>query len=137
MVGVRPVRVSMMLAAALLPSVVAGPALAAPPGEMSVAEFLPRAERLMAKGMGAVFSSDLKPVVNEMKAIGPAYRADLAVARAAGRTDLGCPPPKGDKRMRLGADKILGYMRAVPPERRATTTVKAVFYDMMRKNFPC
>lgn len=91
----------------------------------------------MAKGMAAMFSSDLKPVIGEIRAISPAYRADLAVARAAGRTNLGCPPPKGDKRMRLGADKILGFMRAVPPERRATTTVKTVFYEMMRKSFPC
>ena len=125
-----------LAAAALLPSL----ALAAPVGEMSVAEFLPKAENLKAKGMAAMFSSDLKPVVAEMKAIGTGFRADLDRARAGGRTDMGCPPPKGQgkgKGVGIKADEIFAVLRAVPPAQRATTTVKSVFYAMMARRFPC
>lgn len=126
-----------LLAAAVLPSA----ALATAPGEMSIAEFLPKAEALQAKGMGAMFSSDLKPVMAEMKAVGTSYRADLAQARAAGRTDLGCPPPKGspppEGRKRMSPNELLDALRVVPPAHRATTTVKTAFYAMMRRRFPC
>ena len=119
--------------------ILSSPAYGAPLGEMSIAEFLPKAENLKAKGMAAVFSSDLKPVMAEMKAIGTSYRADLERARAAGRTDLGCPPAKGQapKGQGMKVDEIFAVLRAVPPERRATTTVKATFYDLMARRFPC
>lgn len=128
-------RLLIAAAAAMVAGVLPSSALAGPPGTMSLAEFLPRAQALQKKGMGAMFSSDLKPVIAEFKAAGQAYRADLDVARAAGRTDLGCPPPKG--KAKITPEQIMADFSATPPAERATTTTKTAFYRMMRKRFPC
>lgn len=102
---------------------------------MTVADFLAKAEALKAKGMGAMFSSDLKVVTNEFKAAGTAYRADVDKARTAGRTDLGCPPPKGS--VKMSSNDIMAEMSAIPAAQRASTSVRTAFYRMMAKRFPC
>lgn len=99
---------------------------------MSVADFLTKVAVLKAKGMGAMFSPDLKPVMAEMKSVSADYRADLAKAP---RGELGCPPPKG--KARLGSDELIGEFSAVPVAQRGTTSVKSAFYAMMKRRFPC
>ena len=99
---------------------------------MSVADFLTKIEKLKTKGMGAMFSPDLKAVVNEMKTVSADYRADLAKAP---RGELGCPPPKG--KVKLTQDEFMGAFTAVPPAQRATTSVKSVLYATMKRRFPC
>lgn len=118
----------LMVAAALI-------ALPAAAQAMNVAEFLTKTEALKAKGMGAMFSSDLKLVVREFKAAGTAYRSDVDKARAAGRDDLGCPPPKG--KAKLTPNQIIADFATVPVAERASTSVKQAFYAMMRRRFPC
>jgi len=102
---------------------------------MSVAEFIAKGEVLKAKGMGAMFSPELKSIMTELKATGTSYRTDLEAARAAGRTDLGCPPPKGKGRMTQ--QEFTTAFAAVPLAERATTSVKTVFYRMMKTRYPC
>ena len=99
---------------------------------MSVADFLAKIERLKAKGMGAMFSPDLKAVANEMKVASADYRADLA---RAPNGELGCPPPKGQ--VKLSQQEVMNAFTAVPIAQRATTSVKTVLYDTMKRRFPC
>lgn len=108
------------------------PALA---NAMTVAEFLARADALKAKGMMAMMSSDLKVVRGEMQAATTAYRAEVDAARANGRTDLGCPPPKGQAK--IGSDAIMADFAAIPKGAQARMTVKSALYDVMRKRYPC
>lgn len=99
---------------------------------MSVADFLAKITALKAKGMGAMFSPDLKLVVNEMKSASADYRADLAKAP---RGELGCPPPKG--KVKLTQEEFMGAFTAVPVAQRSTTSVKSVLYAAMKRRFPC
>ena len=107
----------------------AGAALAMP-----VSEFLPRAERLKAKGAAAMFSSDLRPVMAEVKRVGRAYRADIEAARAAGRPTRSCPPPKG--KSKLDADDFLRHLRAIPAAERRMDMTEA-FHRYMARRYPC
>lgn len=102
---------------------------------MTVAEFLTRADALKAKGMMAMMSPDLKVVRGELQAATTAYRTDVDAARAKGRTDLGCPPPKGQAK--ITSDSIMADLAAVPKAAQARTTVKSALYDVMRKRYPC
>jgi hypothetical protein len=117
--------------------IVAGALLALPmaANAMTVAEFLAKAEALKAKGMMAMMSSDLPVVKGEMQAATGSWRADVDAARANGRTDLGCPPPKGQ--VKLSSDVIMADLAALPKAVQAKTTVKAAFYAAMLKRFPC
>jgi len=113
-------------AAALLAALAPSFALA-----MTTGEFVAKADKLKAQGMMAMMSSDIGLLQNEMKAVGLAYRADVTAARAKGRTDLGCPPPKGQVKME--SSQLIATFRAAPPG----TPVKTAFYRMMAQRFPC
>ncbi len=115
----------------------AGALLALPVGvnAMTVAEFLAKADALKAKGMMAMMSSDLPVVRGEMQAATTAYRTEVDAARAKGRTDLGCPPPKGQAK--LSSDIIMADFAAIPKPAQARTPVKVALYDVMRKRYPC
>jgi hypothetical protein len=102
---------------------------------MTVAELMTTAAALKAKGAGAMFSPDLRRVVGAFRTAGTDYRADLERARAAGRTDLGCPPPKG--KVKLKPADVMADFAAIPPAQARTTSVKTAFYAMMAKRFPC
>lgn len=110
-------------------------ALPVPAQAMSVADFLSKAAILKAKGMGALFEPELGQVKTEIESVSTAYRADLAAQRAAGKPPHSCPPPKG--KARLTSDDFLKEFQAVPPAQRATTSVRQVFYGMMKKRYPC
>lgn len=102
---------------------------------MTVAEFLAKAEALKAKGMVAMLSSDIGLLRGEMKAATSTYRIDVDAARAKGRTDLGCPPPKGQ--VKVDSDMVMADLAAVPKAVQAKTTVKSAFYAAMARRFPC
>jgi hypothetical protein len=117
--------------------VLAGTLLAMPiaASAMTVAEFLAKAEALKAKGMMAMMSSDLPVVRGEMQAATTAYRTDVDAARAKGRTELGCPPPKGQAK--ISSDTIMADLAAIPKAVQAKVSVKAGLYAAMAKRFPC
>ena len=101
---------------------------------MSVAEFLAKARALQARGVLSVLSPDVALLRNEMLGISAAYRADMAAARAAGRKPHSCPPPKGQ--VRMTAAQMLAELERIPPARRGMS-MKAAFYDYMKRRFPC
>lgn len=102
--------------------------------EMSVSTFVTKADALKQKGFMAIGSSDIKLLQDEMKGVTTAYRADIKGARAAGRTPHSCPP---EGRQRLSSDELLANFRTIPPAQAQRTSVKAAFYGMMKKRYPC
>ena len=102
---------------------------------MTVAEFLAKAKSLEEKGMAAMLSSDIGLLRTEVQTAGAAYRADVAKARAQGRTDMGCPPMQG--KFGIKSNEIIAEFGAIPPAQRSTTTVRSAFGAMMKKRFPC
>jgi hypothetical protein len=98
---------------------------------MSVADFLGKADALKAKGMMAMFSSDVSVLKAEVQSAATAYRADLA----AGKPPRSCPPPKGSAKM--DSDELMANFRTIPAPQRATTSVRAAFANYMAKRFPC
>ena len=117
-------------------AVLAGAAMLLPVSAqaMSVAEFLAKANALKAKGFLALGSPDIKLLKGEMEGVAKAYRTDIVAARQAGRTPHSCPPPKG--KANIGSKELLAEFEAIPAAQRGMS-VKAAFYAMMKKRYPC
>jgi hypothetical protein len=118
---------------ALLLSIAAAGAV--PAREMMVSDFLVKVEALKTRGMMAMFSSDVKVLKGAIEESAKTYRADVDAARAKGRTDFGCPPPKGQ--MKLDSDMLIADFNKIPATQRNQTSVKSAFYAMMKRRFPC
>ena len=124
-------RLGLLAVAMFLVSVPAGAA----PGEMSVATFLEKAEKLEKRGVTAMFSGDFKLLKREVEGSAETYRARIESDRAASRSPHSCPPTKGG--VKLGADELLAHFRSYPAARRSSTSVRSAFFDLMKKRFPC
>ncbi len=113
--------------------IAAGFALAFPAAVngMPVADFLMKADALKAKGMAAMFSSDIGLLKNEIAVAAAAYRVDVA----AGKPPRSCPPPKGSTKM--SSDELIANFRTIPAPQRITTSVRAALANYMVKRFPC
>ena len=109
----------------------AAPVLAAP-GDMNVATFLAKADALKAKGVTAMFSSDLKLLRTEGQAAGANYKVRLNTERAAGNPSS-CPP-KGTK---VDSDKLLAFLRTYPENVRPRVSMKQAMADYFIRNYPC
>ena len=110
-------------------------ALATQPAQaMSVAEFLARARALQAQGVLATLSPDLDLLRGEVRGIVRSYRADLAAAKAAGRTPHSCPPNGAIPR--LTPDQMLRELERIPQSQRRMS-MKAAFYGYMKRRYPC
>ena len=101
---------------------------------MPVSTFLAKADALQSKGALAMFSGDLKLLMNQIKADAASLRADNKVAEAAGRPKAYCSPAGGVK---LTNRDIMGAMQAVPPAQRATTDTKSAMRTYGARRFPC
>lgn len=108
---------------------------AAPASAMNVQIFLTKAERLEKRGPLAIFSSDLKLLMNQVQADMNAIKAEKDQADATHRRGAFCPP-KGQK-ISLTEKDVLGAMRAVPAPRRATTDTKDALRAYFARRFPC
>jgi hypothetical protein len=98
---------------------------------MSVADFLVKADALKAKGMMAIFSSDLGPMKGDVQAALKAWGVQVA---PPGKPANACPP-KGNTT--LSVDDILAIMKAVPPVQRASTNTTDAMIAGMNRRFPC
>ena len=101
---------------------------------MPVSTFLAKAEALQSKGALAMFSGDLKLLMNQIKADAASLRADNKAAEATGRPKAYCTPAGGVK---LSNRDIMGAMQAVPPAQRATTDTKSAMRAYFARRFPC
>jgi len=101
---------------------------------MPVATFLAKADKLQKKGPLAMFSGDVKLLMNQVKADAAQLRAANKAAAAAGRPQAYCSPAAGVK---MTNREILGAMQAVPPAQRSTTSTKDAFRTYFARRFPC
>jgi hypothetical protein len=108
--------------------------VATPASAMNVAEFLAKAKALQAKGMFAAFSSDVTLLKNEMAGITAAYRTDIEGARAAGRKPHSCPPPRNQ--VKLPPAEFIAELEKIPAAQRGMS-MKAAFYGIMARRYPC
>lgn len=103
---------------------------------MTVAQFLVKAHALKAKGPLAIFSSDLGPVREEIKAVATSYRADLRADKAAGRPPHSCPPPEGSEAAKIKPASFLTDLERIPVSQRSMS-MKTAFYQIMKHRWPC
>jgi hypothetical protein len=99
---------------------------------MDADTFYHKAVALQKKGMAAVVSSDLKPVISEMKAAGQSVKAENEKAKAAGQP-IYCVPEKA----KFTSDDALRAFGAIPAARRKTMTVRQAWRETLIKRFPC
>jgi hypothetical protein len=107
------------------------PALAAP-GDMLVSTFLTKADALKAKGLAAMFSSDVKLLQSEGQAAGVAYFNRLKTERTAGRPSS-CPP----KDLKVDSNAVIAHMRSYAPDARGRTNLRTAMADFFIKSYPC
>ena len=108
---------------------------ATPAAAMNVQIFLAKAERLQKRGPLAIFSSDLKLLMNQVQSDMTAIKAEKDQADAAHRPSAFCPPK--DQKITMTDKDILAAMQAVPAPRRATTDTRDALRAYFRRRFPC
>lgn len=99
---------------------------------MDAEAFYLKAVELKKRGMSAVFSNDLKPMVTVFKSAADSVKAENLKAKAEG-DPLFCPPAK----YRLTADQFLSEFGKIPPSRRRTQTVREAWREIVIRRFPC
>ena len=108
-------------AAALAALFLCGPAAA-----MSAADFIAKADALKAKGMMAMFSSDLSLLKADFTAGAKAWRRQAHEPTA-------CPP----KAIKLSSDEIYNLIAAVPAAHRTTTSSRDAIIAGLNRKYPC
>ena len=101
--------------------------LALPAHAMSVAEFLGKADALYAKGFAALFSPDIGVLKAEGLSASKAWRAQAHAPNA-------CPPAG---KLALSQNEFMAMVRAVPPEKRAGTSVAEAVIPPLNRRYPC
>ena len=99
---------------------------------MDAETFYVKAVALKKKGVKAMFSGDLKPMVTVFKNAADSVKAENEKARDTG-TPLFCAP----KKYRLTADQFLTEFGNIPQERRRSQTVRAAWREIVIRRFPC
>jgi hypothetical protein len=99
---------------------------------MDAESFYVKAVALKKKGVKAMFSSDLKPMMTVFKSAADSVKAENEKARASGKA-LFCAP----KKYRLTADQFLTEFGNIPQERRRTQTVRQAWREIVIRRFPC
>jgi hypothetical protein len=105
---------------------------AVPAQAMDAEAFYIKAVALKKKGMGAMFSKDLKPMVRLFENAADSVKAENERARATGNP-LFCAP----KKYRLTADQFIAEFSRIPQERRRTQTVREAWREIVIRRFPC
>jgi hypothetical protein len=99
---------------------------------MDAETFYLKAVALKKKGMGAMFSKDLKPMVRVFENAADSVKAENESARATG-SPLFCAP----KKYRLTADQFIAEFSRIPQERRRAQTVREAWREIVIRRFPC
>ncbi|KUR73783.1 hypothetical protein AQZ52_00830 [Novosphingobium fuchskuhlense] len=99
---------------------------------MSVATFLAKAEALQAKGIMAMFSSDVTLLKEEAGGAAQAYRRQLKQEAAAGKPSA-CPPEHGS----INSNDLIAHMQTYAAADRPRISVGQAIADLFRKRYPC
>ena len=101
---------------------------------MNADAFYKRATALSSRGMLAIFSGDVKGMMNEGKAAGAAARAQRLAAIKAGRKPRYCPP-EGPQSM--GSTEFMQRLGAIPQADRARIDMTEAMTRILTVKFPC
>lgn len=101
---------------------------------MNAEIFHQKAAALMKKGPMAVFSSDLKRVMNEGKASAGKAREQRLAAVKAGQKPRYCPP-EGAKG--INSDEYMKGLSAIPAAERAQIDMTEATTRILARKFPC
>lgn len=99
---------------------------------MDAESFYVKAVALKKRGMGAVFSKDLKPMVQVFETAADSVKAENIKAKTEG-VPLFCPPAK----YRLTADQFITEFARIPQSRRRAQTVRDAWREIVIRRFPC
>ncbi len=105
---------------------------AVPAHAMDAETFYVKAVALKKKGMGMMFSKDLRPMARQFEAAADSVKAENEQARAVGNP-LYCAP----KKYRLTADQFIAEFGRIPQERRRKQTVRDAWREIVIRRFPC
>ncbi len=100
---------------------------------MDADTFYTKSIALQKKGMAAMFSSDLKPVMSEIQGAIKSVKAENDTAKAAGKP-IYCPPAT---RAKMSSDQLLAEFGKIPAAQRKAMTVKAAWRSIMVRKYPC
>jgi hypothetical protein len=103
------------------------------PPEMSVAAYLEIADRLRAKGLGAMFSSEFTTLNTEIGRASASLKAERLDAEHRGRRAAYCP--RGG--VHMTAEEIYTAMASVRGDRRRGTTVIGALRAAFVGKYPC
>lgn len=110
--------------------VFATPAAAA---TMTVATFVTKAEALKKKGPLALFSGDLKLLINQVKADSAELRAENQALAGGGKQKVYCTSAD----FKMDEEEIMRAMTSVPAPKRPATSTKQALRDHLARRFPC
>lgn len=121
-----------VLAGVAVAPVLLGVTLSAPAAAMDVATFIAKGEALKAKGMLAMFSSDLKDIRAEAKEAARLYQLDKEARAKAGLPPNSCPPPGA----KLGSMEFFDELKKIPVAERGMPMKDGMAW-VSRRKFPC
>lgn len=117
----------------LIPIVVLAISFSSAADAMDVATYLAKTESLRSKGVGAMFSSELKELQSEVRASAAALKQERLATLQRGRTPAYCPAGK----VSLAPEEIFAAARAVPAHRRAITPLRDAIRSALARKYPC
>lgn len=118
----------------LAAGVVAAWPAAASAQTMNAEVFYQKALALQKKGPMALFSGDVKLLMNEGKAAGERARAHRVTAQREGRPVRYCPPPG---KQSLGSTEFMKRLGAIPQADRARIDMTEAMTRILVIKFPC
>ena len=101
---------------------------------MPAAEFLARADALIAKGPFALFSSDYRLLKKVGEDTGAQLRAEREAQVRAHRPTAYCPP---DGVVRMGDREMVAGLHRIPREALARMDIKTAMRLVVAAKYPC
>ena len=101
---------------------------------MNAEVFYQKAAGLERKGMMAIFSKDVKVMLNVGKAAGETARSQRLAALQAKLKPRYCPPPGSQ---RIGSDEFMQRLAALPRAERLRIDMTEAMIRIMVAKFPC
>jgi len=101
---------------------------------MNAEQFYQRASALQRKGVLALFSGDLKKLMNEGKAAGARARDQRLAAIGAGRKPRYCPP---EAAVSIESNEFMARLGAIPSADRSRIDMTEATIRILTAKFPC
>jgi hypothetical protein len=99
---------------------------------MDAETFYRKGVALQRLGVAAMASSDLEPLMNEIKAASKSVKAENDRAKAAGKP-LFCPPASNQ----MTPEQLLAEFGRIPANRRKLMTTRQALREIAIRKYPC